>query len=90
MSLLQKGKRMAKTSKVMEVTIKETRYLVIKDNTAVRNPYKVFRKWYDTGWHRSKVTEYEDLESVLRTLTTACQTRDGWIAFSKDGVLLTH
>lgn len=88
---------MAKTEKVMEILIKETRYLVIKDSTARFNPYKIYIKYwglcrsgYGCDWHRKKVTEFEDLESVLRTLTDACRTRDGWIGFTKDGVLLTH
>lgn len=81
---------MKKTEKVMELTIKETTYVVTKDNTAKRNPYKIHILWWDYGWHRKKVTEYENLESVLLTLTSACRTRDGWISFDKDGVTLTH
>ena len=88
---------MAERAKVMEVMIKETRYMVIKDNTGKSSPYEIYIKYWGLcrsghgySWHQTKVTEYEDLESVLRTLTEACRTRDGWIGFTKDGVMLTH
>ena len=87
---------MAKTTKVMEVTIKNTTYVVIKDNTARYNPYKVYRKWYGTNrfggcsYHRTKVTEYANLESVFHFMEDACKTPDGFIAFTKDGVAILH
>lgn len=93
----RREKTMAKTTKVMEVTIKNTTYLVIKDNTARFNPYKVYRKWYGTSrcgygctWHRAKVTEYADIESVFHLMTDVCRTPDGFIAFTKDGVAILH
>ena len=70
---------MAKTQKIMEITIVRTRYLVIKDNESKYNPYKVYRKWWDQGDHRQKVTEFADIESVLRLLTYACSQPDGHI-----------
>lgn len=67
---------MAKTSKVLEVMIHDTRYLVIKDNRTPSNPYKVSIKWWDGGWHRKQVTSYADLESVFHFLLRACQTEE--------------
>lgn len=52
------------TKKIMEMSDKHT-YVVIKDDSAKFNPYKVYNKWYDGGWHRKKLTEYGDLQSVL-------------------------
>lgn len=79
---------MAKTQKIMEITIVRTRYLVIKDNESKYNPYKVYRKsWYDGSWHRKKVTEYADIESVLWFLQKACHMPDGILEFDRDGCI---
>ena len=88
---------MAEREKVMEVMIKETRYMVINDKTNKFNPYEIYIKYWGLcrsghgySWHQKKVIEYADLESVLRTLVEACRTRDGWIGFDKDGNMLTN
>ena len=78
---------MAKTQKIMEITISRTRYLVIKDITSKYNPYKVYRKWWDHGDHRQKVTEYADIESVLWFLQKACHMPDGLLAFDREGCI---
>lgn len=87
---------MAKTMKVMEVTIKETTYVVIKDNTARHNPYKVYRKWYGEtrsgygcSYHRTKVVEYANLESVFYFMEYCCKTPSGLITFT-NGVAEMH
>lgn len=80
---------MKNTMKIMEVMIKDYRYLVVKDNRSKSNPYKVYRKWWDGGWHRKKITEYADLESVFYTMQSACRTVDGWIDFDR-GIMLMH
>ncbi len=56
---------MAKTHQVMDMCDRGIRYVCIYDSTAKRNPYKLYRKWYDMGWHRKKETEYDDFQSVL-------------------------
>lgn len=87
---------MSKTKKVMEVTIKDTTYVVIKDNTARYNPYKVYRKWYGetrSGYgmssHRTKVTEYADLGSVFYFMVDACKAPSGLLIVT-DGVWEMH
>lgn len=52
------------TKKIMEMSDKHT-YVVIKDDSAKYNPYKVYDKWYNVGWHRKKLTEFADMQSVL-------------------------
>lgn len=81
---------MSKTSKVMEVLIGQTRWMVIKDNSQTANPYKVYHKWWDGGWHRKKITEYADLTSVFYTLMRASDTVDGWVEYDKFGRQITH
>lgn len=54
-----------KTRKIMEMNDMNNHYICILDTTAKRNPYKIYRKWYDDGWHRKKVNEYGDFQSVL-------------------------
>lgn len=81
---------MKQTEKIMEVMIDQTRWLVIKDNRETSNPYKVYHKWWDGGWHRKKVTEYADLRSVFYTLMRASDTIDGWLDFDKYGREIRH
>jgi len=55
---------MAKTRKVMEMDFNNTIYVCVHNSTS-RNPYKLYEKWFDRGWHRRKITEYADFDSVL-------------------------
>lgn len=57
-----------KTHKVLELNEKGMHIVCIYHSTTNRNPYKVYRKWYDKGWHRKKLTEYQDFSSVLAEL----------------------
>lgn len=54
-----------KTHKVMDLMFYGKHYICIKDSTTTRNPYKLYEKYYDNGWHRKKITEYSDIDSVL-------------------------
>ena len=56
---------MAKTYQVMNISDHGKHFACIYDSSARCNPYKLYRKWYDQGWHRKKVVEYDDFESVL-------------------------
>lgn len=79
-----------KTEKILEVVIKDTRWLVIKENKYPANPYRMYEKWWDGGWHRKRVTEYADLKSVFRLLEFATTTVDGWLRFDDDGCLIVN
>lgn len=54
-----------KTQKVMDILLHGKFYVCILDMEAKRNPYKLYEKWYDMGWHRKKLAEYGDMDSVL-------------------------
>lgn len=54
-----------KTRKVMEMDYNDKWYVCIEDSTANTNPYKLYEKWYDGGWHRKKVIEFGNFDSIL-------------------------
>lgn len=56
---------MSKSWQVMTTCEKGRHFVCIYDSSAKRNPYKLYEKWYDLGWHRKKVVEYEDFQSIL-------------------------
>ena len=55
---------MAKT-KIMDMRFNNKDYFCILDSTAHTNPYKLYEKWYDSGWHRKKVVEFGNFDSIL-------------------------
>ena len=54
-----------KTMQVMNISDRGDHFVCIKHLEDRHNPYKLYRKWWDGGWHRAKVVEYGDFESVL-------------------------
>lgn len=56
---------MAKTWQTMDILVSGMRFICIFDTTKPHNPYRLYRKYYDKGWHRKKIAEYADAESVL-------------------------
>lgn len=39
--------------------------ICVKDTGRKVNPYLVYRKWYDMGWHKKKLTAYADYRSAV-------------------------
>lgn len=65
--------------KVMEIN--EGRYIIecIKDDSVKFNPYRVYQKWYNAGWHRKQIEKYANFESVIYFLVDFMHTHDtGW------------
>lgn len=61
---------MSKTTKIMDINMMAMnglRYICIFDSMAQYNPFKLYQKWYDpmTGWHKKKIDEFADTQSVL-------------------------
>lgn len=58
---------MAKTRQIMTLApdYDGNHYVVIHDSSAKTNQYKLYRKWYNRGWHRKKVAEYGDFDSIM-------------------------
>ena len=40
-------------------------WIVTHDDKRKTNPYTVYRKWYDNGWHSRKVNAYGDFNSCV-------------------------
>lgn len=52
-----------------------------------KNPYRLYRKWWNNGWHRKQVARYANFASVLFWLTDYSESnhwgyRDGGDAVS--------
>lgn len=55
-----------KTRKVMEIDFNGSYYFCIYDESQRGgNPYTLFLKWWDQGWHRKKIVSYADMDSIL-------------------------
>ena len=54
--------------KVMDVSAGGYGIVCIHDEEAKRNPYKLYRVWYDRGKHQKKITEYDNFASVAAHL----------------------
>lgn len=67
-----------KTRKVMELQYNGAWYICILDMTTQHNPYKLYRKWWDGGWHRRKIVEYGDMDSVLFHLLQMKYPKVAW------------
>lgn len=67
-----------KTRKVMELQFNGDWYICVLDMTGQRNPYNLYRKWYDMGWHRKKIVEYGDMDSVLFHLLQMKYPKVAW------------
>lgn len=54
-----------RTKKVLELNDNGIIIECVKDYTQAYNPYRVYRKWWDGGWHRKQMERYSNIESVL-------------------------
>lgn len=59
---------MAKTRKVLEINDGGAHLVCIKYNGEV-NPFRLYRVWWDYGWHRKEITRYGDLTSIMHHAT---------------------
>ena len=59
------------TRKVMDIILEDgTNIVCIKDDKQKYNPFRVYLKFYaNGGWHRRKLTNYGDINSVVYFLT---------------------
>ena len=54
-----------KTMQVLNICDRGKHYVCIRRLDTNLNPYKLYIKWFDTGWHKKKIVEYQDFESIL-------------------------
>lgn len=55
---------MAKTTQCLKMNVCGTAFCCTF-TPSKRNPYRLYRTWYDMGKHRKLVAEYANFESVL-------------------------
>ena len=53
-----------KTRKIAEICEKGVRLVMIHDEKDKYNPYKVYRKWWETGWHKKQLSKWGDFLSA--------------------------
>ena len=49
--------------KMGELNTRAGRFVIYYDNAARVNPYRIYKKWWNGGWHRELVEKYADLYS---------------------------
>lgn len=54
-----------KTTKILDYCNNGFRLVCIKHLEDKTNPYRVYRVWYDMGWHRKELVRYADALSVM-------------------------
>ena len=54
-----------KTRKVLEINEDGIHVVCIKTEADKVNPYKLYKVWWDQGWHRKELTRYGEFKSVL-------------------------
>lgn len=49
--------------KIGELHTKAAYFVLYYDESAKYNPYRLYQKWYDAGWHKKLIEKYADLYS---------------------------
>lgn len=67
---MNEGLKFQKTVKVGEIqTGRGFDLVVILDRTASQYPLKLYKKFYDGGWRRKKVNEFDNLVTTMQYMT---------------------
>lgn len=40
-------------------------HITVEFHEGKTNPYGIYRKWWDMGWHKKQLTKYADFKSCL-------------------------
>ena len=51
--------------KIGELNTEKVHFVIYHDEKRKVNPYRVYSKWYNQGWHKSLLAEYGDLYSCI-------------------------
>ena len=51
--------------KIGELNTKKVHFVIYHDENTKCNPYRIYSKWYNNGWHKSLLAKYEDLLSCI-------------------------
>lgn len=61
---VNEGNGMNKTTKIAEMLSHGSLYYVIKTQDGI-NPYRVYKRYFENGWHRKLVAKYADMKSAM-------------------------
>jgi len=61
-----------KTRKVLSINENGIHLECIKDNAEKYNPFKLYRVWWDGGWHRKLIDKFADIQSVICEVYDIC------------------
>ena len=61
-----------KTYKVLDICVEGVWLECIFHTDCKRNPYKLYRRWFDGGAHRKKLEEYGNFVSVVEHIRGMC------------------
>ena len=64
--------RSQKTRKVLDISVEGVWLECILHLDTNKNPYKLYRCWYDCGKHRKKLSEYQNFVSVIEHIRGVC------------------
>lgn len=54
-----------KTRKILEINEDGLHVVCIKTEADKVNPYRLYKVWWNGGWHRKLIVKYADFNSVL-------------------------
>ena len=58
------------TTKIADInTLRGFDLVVIFERKPQPFPLKVYKQWYDCGWHRKKVNQFGDMVTAMRYMT---------------------
>lgn len=52
-------------NKIGELRTKDNHFVIYRDSNKEINPYSIYNKWYDNGWHKRLLVRYQDLYSCV-------------------------
>lgn len=61
-----------KTKKVLDINVEGVNFVCIFAVHTNHNPYMLFIRWYDGGWHRKQLARYQNFVSVICHIHDYC------------------
>lgn len=61
--------------KIGELMTDTAHFVIYHDDNRRCNPYRIYHKWYNCGWHRKLIAEFADLISCTFFINDAVMKR---------------
>ena len=62
--------------KIGEINTKMITFVICYDSADTYNPYKLYHKWYECGWHRRLVSKYAHLAGCVSEINDYVRDHD--------------